>query len=111
MSEKSRAARYEILFPMRLETKEGEPGFAVSRNISVSGSLIATAAELKAGAPVTLRLQFHREDEERWVQGTIVRVIPNVDDPHGMWPHLVGVQFASELPEIEPMLKQHAQEA
>lgn len=111
MSEKPRATRHEILFPMRLETHEGEPGFAVSRNISTSGSLIATATELKAGAPVTLRLQFHREDEERWVQGTIVRVIPNIEDPHGMWPHLVGIQFVSEMPEIEPLLQRHAQSA
>jgi len=51
---------------------------------------------------VTLRLQFHRDDKERWVEGTIVRVIPNADDPYGMWPYLVGIHFDSEVPEIEP---------
>jgi hypothetical protein len=96
---------------MRLETKEGKAGFAVSRNISTSGSLIATASDLKVGAPVTLWLQFHREDPERRVEGIIVRVIPNADDPYGMWPYLVGVQFESELAEIEPMLKQHVKES
>ena len=111
MSEQQRAPRFEVLFPMRLETKEGGPGFAVSRNISTTGSLIASAAELKVGAPVTLRLQFHRDDKERWVEGTIVRVIPNADDPYGMWPYLVGIHFDSEVPEIEPQLRQQAQEA
>jgi hypothetical protein len=111
MSDQQRAPRFEVLFPMRLETKEGGPGFAVSRNLSASGSLIATASELTVGAPVTLRLQFHRDDAERWVEGTIVRVTPNADDPHGMWPYLVGVRFASVVPEIEPLLKQQAQEA
>ncbi len=111
MSEQQRAPRFEVLFPMRLESKEGGPGFAVSRNISASGSLIATASELKEGAPVTLRLQFHRDDKERWVEGTIVRVLPNADDPYGMWPYLVGIHFATELPEIEPLLKQQDQEA
>ncbi len=111
MSEQQRAPRYEVLFPMRLESKEGGPGFAVSRNISSSGSLIATATELKVGAPVTLRLQFHRDDKERRVEGSIVRVLPNADDPYGMWPYLVGIHFASDLPEIEPLLKQQEQEA
>lgn len=110
MAEQQRAPRYEILFPMRLEMGEGQQSFAVSRNLSVSGTLIATAAELQVGGAVTLRLQFHRDDQERWVEGRIVRVIPNTDDPYGMWPHLVGVQFASELPELEPLLRQHAQE-
>jgi hypothetical protein len=111
MSDEQRAPRFEVLFPMRLETKEGGPGFAVSRNISTSGSLIATASELTVGAPVTLRLQFHRDDAERWVEGAIVRVIPNADDPYGMWPYLVGVRFASELPEVEPLLKRHTEDA
>jgi hypothetical protein len=109
MSEQPRAPRYELLFPMRLETKEAGPGFAVSRNISTSGSLIATASELKPGAPVTLRLQFHRDDQERWVEGVIIRVIPNEEDPYGMWPYLVGVQFTAALPELEPLLKQQAE--
>lgn len=111
MSGQARAPRFEILFPMRLETREGGPGFAVSRNISSSGSLIATTSELKVGAPVTLRLQFRREDQERWVQGTIVRVTPNADDPYGMWPYLVGVRFDAEIPGIESLLKPQTQEA
>jgi len=108
MHETSRATRFELLFPMRLAAKDGEPGFAVSRNISASGSLIATAAALAVGSPITLRLQFHRDDEERWVEGSIVRVVPNADDPHGMWPYLVGVRFASAMPEIEPLLRGYA---
>jgi len=51
MSEQQRAPRFEVLFPMRLETKESGPAFAVSRNISTTGSLIASAAELKVGRP------------------------------------------------------------
>jgi hypothetical protein len=111
MSETPRAPRYELLFPMRLETKDSGAGFAVSRNISTSGSLIATASELRVGAPVTLRLQLHRDDQERWVEGVIVRVAPNAEDPYGMWPYLVGVRFASALPELEPLLKQQAEHA
>jgi len=111
MGEKPRATRYEILFPMRLESKEGVPGFAVSRNLSTTGSLIATASELAVGAPITLRLQLRREDAERWVQGTIVRLVPNADDPHGIWPYLVAVRYAAELPDLEPLLRQHLQDA
>jgi len=110
MHETPRAARFELLFPMRLATQDGEPGFAVSRNISASGSLIATAAALAVGAPITLRLQFSRDDEERWVEGSIVRVVPNTEDPHGMWPYLVGVRFASAMPEIEPLLRGHVRD-
>lgn len=108
MEEKRRAKRYEILFPMRLEAQQGVPGFAVSRNLSTGGTLIATATDLTVGAPVTIFFRIGSEAEDRRAEGSIVRVGTNQDDPHGMWPYIVGVQFLAEMPELEPLLQQHA---
>jgi len=106
--ERRRARRYEILFPMRLEAQQGEPGFAVSRNLSTGGTLMATAADLKVGAPVKIFFQIGGEAAERRAEGRIVRVATNEDDPHGLWPYLVGVRFAAAMPELDPLLEQYA---
>jgi hypothetical protein len=95
---------------MRLEAQPGVPGFAVSRNLSTSGTLLATATDLQVGAPVIVFLRIGGDAEERRVEGRIVRVGTNEADPYGMWPYLVGVQFASEMPELEALLQQHAVE-
>lgn len=108
MDERRRARRYEILFPMRLEAQHGVPGFAVSRNLSIGGTLMATATSLEIGAPVTIFFRIGLEGEERRADGSIVRVGTNADDPYGMWPYLVGVRFHAAMPELDPLLEQYA---
>jgi hypothetical protein len=96
------------MFPMRVEAPQGMPGFAVSRNLSTGGTLMATASELNVGAPVVLFFRIGADSEERRAEGSIVRVGKNEEDPYGMWPYLVGVQFRAEMPDLDPLLEKHA---
>jgi hypothetical protein len=110
MDERRRARRYEILFPMRLEAQQGGPGFAVSRNLSIGGTLMATATDLQLGAPVTVFFRVGGETEERRAEGNIVRVGTNEDDPYGMWPYIVGVRFLAAMPDLDPLLEKYTVE-
>jgi hypothetical protein len=106
MGEDSREKqRFTVWFPMKLETPDEPHGVAVSRNVSGKGLLMATADELDIGKPVTVTFRLSGDAPERTVQGTIVRSEVNSDDPDGLWPYRVAVQFAETLDELEPTLR------
>ena len=80
-----RAKRYQVWFPMSFDSPERKDGMAVSRNLSNSGVLMATASELSVGAVVTVTFNLTLKDtSERTVQGRIVRVQTNAADPDGI---------------------------
>jgi hypothetical protein len=84
---------------MRLETTAGGDELAVSRNVSRTGLLMATATRLEVGAPVTVTYREEPEgEEERTIQGRIVRFESNQDDPEGLWPYMVAIEFLEPLP-------------
>lgn len=88
---------------MRVE--ELEEGMAVSHNVSGRGMLLVTATTLEVGAPVHIVVQFPPEGEqERTVTGRVVRVERNKDDPEGIWPHRIAVQFDEPVADIEKAL-------
>lgn len=95
MEERRRSKRDEAWFPMRLETTEGGERLAVSRNVSETGLLIATTTRLEVGAPIKITYREEPEDEEdHIVEGRIVRFERNEDDPKGLWPFMVAVEFS-----------------
>jgi len=80
---------------MRIETTKGGEQLAVSRNVSETGLLIATGTRLEVGAPIKITYREEREDkEEHSVEGRIVRFDRNEDDPVGLWPYMVAVEFS-----------------
>ncbi len=92
---------------MRIEsTAEGER-LAVSRNISRVGLLMATATKLELGAPVTLKFRMAPVGPtEHVVPGTIVRFQSNDEDPDGLWPFMVAVEFDEPDPLLEGILEE-----
>ena len=88
---------------MRLEAEGNDPGLAVSRNLSTSGMLMATATKLEVGAPVRITFRVGEEDEHT-AEGSIVRVGTNDEDPHGLWPFVIAVQFFARIDELAPVL-------
>lgn len=107
MKDRRAAKRYEILFPMRLGEKETARGLAVSRNLSRTGMLVASGSRLEIGAEVTVAFRVADDDTERTAIGKIVRVGTNEEDPQGLWPHLIAVEFEAEIDEIEPVLSSY----
>ncbi|MBI4702438.1 MAG: PilZ domain-containing protein [Deltaproteobacteria bacterium] len=109
MDERRTAKRYPIWFPMSVDSDPLQDGLAVSQNISKSGLLMATAAKLEVGATVTVTFQLTRRDPvQRRIEGRIVRIQANAEDPEGLWPSFVAVAFDEAAPEIEPLLEELA---
>lgn len=78
---------------------------AISHNASGRGMLLVTATTLQVGAQVHIVVQLPPEgSEERKVSGRVVRVDKNKDDPEGIWPHRVAVEFEEPVPDLEKAL-------
>lgn len=98
-----RAQRYTVWLPIRLA--DLDEGMAVSHNASGRGMLFVTANALDVGSTVNIVVQFPPEGtQEKRLQGRVVRVETNRDDPHGMWPNRVAVEFDEADPEVEAAL-------
>ena len=109
MSESREKPRFTVWFPMKVDASEGGESVAVSRNVSTKGLLMAAASKLEDGKSITVtfRLAGHG-DTERTVRGRIVRTEANSDDPDGLWPYRVAVEFESQMDELEPVLRELA---
>lgn len=93
---------------MRLEGEGSQGWLAMSRNVSATGVLAATAKILAVGQPVSVRFTVAPGMEPLKIQGTIVRVELNVEDRSGLWPHRVAVEFDEEVPELEMLAEADA---
>jgi hypothetical protein len=104
--EKRGYTRYPIWFPVTVQAEAGEV-WAVSRDASPGGILLSGATSLQIGSRVTVTFRIRADDTtEHNVAGTVVRMAPNVDDdPRGVWPHRMAIEFNEPLPEIELPLK------
>jgi hypothetical protein len=99
-----RAQRYTVWLPIRVE--ELPEGMAVTHNASGCGLLVVTASALDVGWPVSVTMRVPPDgDTEKSVHGRVVRVELNDEDPDGMWPHRLAVEFDHPVPELEELLK------
>ena len=97
--------RFTVWFPMKIQLEGDEEGVAVSRNMSEKGILMASAAKLEPGTPVTVTFRLGQGDEST-VKGRIVRREENDEDPDGLWPHRVAVEFEETVEGLEPVLRE-----
>jgi hypothetical protein len=104
MEDHRRDARYTLWFPVDVET-DAKHTLAVAKDVSKSGIGVSASAGLEVGASVTLSFRVPPDTgEQRTVTGTVVRHQRNPDDPHGMWPHRIGIAFTEAMPELEAIL-------
>ena len=97
--------RYRIWLPVRLDTDTVEDGMAVSHDTSQKGIQLATASPLDVGAQVTVTFRVPPESgAERTLSAKVIRVEPNVDDPYGLWPNRVAVEFDEAQEDLEELL-------
>ena len=102
-----RSQRYLVWLPVRIE--QLPEGMAVTHNASGLGLLLVTASALDIGSPVSISIQVPPDGRnEKSVHGRVVRVEPNDDDPDGMWPHRLAVEFDHPVPEVEEVLQKLA---
>lgn len=105
------AERHFACFPAHVETLEGPRRTAVIRDLSVTGTLLLTRAELMVGETVQLSLHLRPLPAEPLVVGgTVVRFEAGGRDVASVWPHLAAVQFVEPLVAHEAAIRETAQE-
>ena len=67
---------------------------------------MVSASKLEVGAELTVRVQLPPDSsEEREIRGRVVRVEKNQEDPDGIWPHRIALEFEDTDEEMERALK------
>ncbi len=94
--------RYQVWIPVKVD--QLKEGLAITHDASSHGALMLTASTLEAGSTVEVALKFPGEPVPRRVKGRVVRVESNPEDPNGLWPHRMAVEFEEEVPDIEWVL-------
>lgn len=89
---------------MRLSSSEVD-GMAVNHNISAGGMLVVVSAEIEPGAQVTVTFSVPPGGREHTLRGRVARVEPNAEDPDGLWPYRMAVQFDQVDPDLIPALE------
>jgi hypothetical protein len=97
--------RYPVWFPVTVLAPGGEL-WAVSRDASPGGILLSGTTSLEIGAEVTVTFRVQAEDVEHSVRGHVVRAdAEEDDDPRGVWPHRMAVEFVEPLPQLDVPLR------
>jgi hypothetical protein len=99
--------RFRLWLPARIEGEESQ--LAVGHDMSQTGSLLVTSAVLAVGDRVRIYLRIPPDDEgeEIEIAARVVRCEPNPEDPQGLWPVAVAVEFEEEAPRLERLLREH----
>jgi hypothetical protein len=103
-AERRRALRLAVILPTRIDTKSRPQRFAMTRNVSRTGALLATPSRFGIGERAILRFRAPDASDYTLVEAQIVRLELNQDNPAGMWPYLAAVRFEAPLAANGPML-------
>lgn len=99
--------RYHVWFPVQVEGTDGLTAMAVNQNISAGGMLVRISTKLAQDQEVTLRFKVPPElREERELKGRILRIEPNAEDPQGMFPYRIAVEFDAIDASLVPFLEE-----
>jgi hypothetical protein len=91
--------RYQVWVPVKVDALR--EGIAVTHDASSRGVLMLTASTLDAGSTVEIGLKLPGEPEPRRVSGRVIRIEENPEDPHGLWPHRMAIEFDQPQPDLE----------
>lgn len=103
--ENRRSRRIKTWFPVRMRN-EGRRNTAVAKDVSARGILLAARRKLEPGAEVHVSLHVDPESgTPRLVRGRVVRLKPNANDPGGLWPYEVAIEFEQVDPDLMRTVK------
>lgn len=99
-SENRRSRRVKTWFPVRMRNS-GLRNTAVAKDVSARGILLAARKRLELGSEVHVSLHLDPESRApRLAHGRVVRQEPNTNDPGGLWPYKVAIEFDQADPEL-----------
>lgn len=101
--ERRNAPRYELWLPVNVEGLTAS--IAVTHNVSENGLYIVTSTPAQVGASVSVSFIPPEGDEPFQAKGRIVRAGRNEEDPDGLWPYAIAVQFDQPLPQLAASTK------
>jgi hypothetical protein len=107
--ERRTLTRYQVWFPVQLTTSAGGT-FAITHNVGAGGVLLASPAQLEPGERVTVSFAVPPKGVAYELEGRVVRLEANPEDPEGAWPNRIAVQFDDVQEELEPLLQQIAEQ-
>jgi len=107
--ERRKLTRYQVWFPVQLGTRGGG-AFAITHNVGAGGLLLASPARLEPGERVTVNFAVPASGRSYLLEGCVLRLEPNPEDPEGTWPNRIAVQFDDVQEELEPLLQQIAEQ-
>ena len=83
--------------------------FAITHNVGAGGVLIASPAHLEPGERVKVSVAVPPKGDAYELEGRVLRLEANPEDPEGTWPNRIAVQFDDVQAELEPLLQQIAE--
>jgi len=102
--------RFPLWFPVQVTSETVTEGMAVSHDTSQTGILINVALPLPVGTAVTLAFRVPPDHPvEHKVKGRVLRLTPNTDDPYGLWPLRMAVEFDEPQITIEASVREEAE--
>jgi hypothetical protein len=107
--ERRKHTRFDICFPVRLDSSKKAGRIGMSRNSSVGGMLLGTPSRFQAGD--ALRLTFRvaaAQAAETIVRGRVVRVGFDETNLDSWCRRLLAIEFDEPLPDLVPWLEQEA---
>lgn len=100
------AHRYEVWFPLDVQSERSERTVAITQDVSGKGMLVATPSKLSVGSEVRVKFKLPGPVEiEHELEGVIVRVEKNDYDRRELWRYRVAIEFDDPRPELETVLK------
>jgi hypothetical protein len=94
-------------FWLPLEVDGLEVEVAVSHDASPRGLLLVCRTDVPVDARLKVRLRVppgESTGRELELDARVVRTSRNDEDPYGLWPYKVAVEFATSSPELEAFL-------
>lgn len=73
----------------------------MAKDVSSRGILLAARRQLELGSEVHVSLHLDPEaGAPRLMHGRVVRQEPNANDPGGLWPYKVAIEFDQADPDL-----------
>ena len=77
--------------------------------MSQSGSMMVTSARLRVGENVEVHVRIPPDGEDEWsLKACVIRCEANEEDPEGLWPFRIAIEFTELSPELEALLLDHS---
>lgn len=106
MSDQRKHARFIAWFPVKIEDLQAKGRLGVAHNVSQHGVLMVTNSQWEPGESVRVSFRVPSDPSvEHTAVGRIVRREPNTEDPEGLWPERVAIEFDDAVPELDELVE------